>query len=265
MPKKHIFVSCGVHTEDERQFGKSIKELIESHEFSSFVAPTIHQPADLNTHVFQQLQLCDGFVAVLQKRGEVSYEKFPVKHRASVWIQQEIGIIFYRSFLIGRPIPTRIYIEEGILREGLTLYSIINPIEFQKKETVLEDLSQWLKGSTFAEQPVIARRKDIFERRTKSYNEYNWLILELIAAHCRNPGDVANYNMVLADFMAIQCERGHSHDEAGVFFENARVPLLTDGLISRATDHDTGATSLRMAPQWWDFVVEELRNRARIS
>ena len=265
MPNKHIFVSCGVHTEDERQFGESIKQLVESHDFNSFVAPAVHQPADLNTHVFRELQRCDGFVAVLQKRGEVHYESFPVKHRASVWIQQEIGIIFYRSFLVGRPIPTRIYVEESILREGLTTYSIINPIEFQTKETVLEDLSQWLKGPTFDEQPVLARRKDLFDRRTKSYDEYNWLLLELIAAHCRNPGDVVNYTMVLDDFINILQERGYKADEISPIFFKTQERLRADWLISEMTDQDTGITSFRVETQWWDLILEDLRNRARIS
>jgi hypothetical protein len=108
MPKKLIFVSCGVHTKEERAFGQKMATLIEQHEMATFLAPTVHQPADLNTHVFEQLQRCDGFVGVLQKRGEIRYEDFPVKHRGSVWIQQEIGILFYRSFLLGRAIPMRI-------------------------------------------------------------------------------------------------------------------------------------------------------------
>src|SRR2546422_868093 len=113
MPKKLIFVSCGVHAKEETTFGEKIGELIEAHDMTSFIAPKVHQAADLNTHVFKELQRCDGFVAVLQKRGEIHYEKFPVKHRASVWIHQEIGILFYRSFLLGQAIPMRLYMDAG--------------------------------------------------------------------------------------------------------------------------------------------------------
>ena len=159
MPKKRVFVSCGQHTEEEKSFGQEILRLIDSHGMAGFFAEEVHQAADLNTSLFKELQRCDALVAVLQKRGDVQYEKFPISQRASVWIQQEIAILFYRSFLLERTIPMRIYMERGILHEGLTTVSIINPIQFEKKQTVLEDLSQWLEGPAFEEQPVLTRRE----------------------------------------------------------------------------------------------------------
>jgi hypothetical protein len=59
-----VFISCGVHTAEERDFGQKIHRVIESEGMTSFLAPTVHQPADLNTHVFSELQRCDAFVAV---------------------------------------------------------------------------------------------------------------------------------------------------------------------------------------------------------
>ena len=50
----------------------------------------------------------------------------------------------------------RIYIEQGILHEGLTVFSIINPIWFDTKTTVLDDLSKWLEGPSFEEQPGVS-------------------------------------------------------------------------------------------------------------
>jgi len=149
MRKKRIFISCGQRLPEEKSFGLEIQRLI-NEKMDGFFAEEAHDAADLNTSLFRELQNCDGFVSVMHKRGEVNYSDSPAHYRASVWIQQEIAILHYRSLLIGRPIPMRIYLESGIQPEGLTQYSMINPIPFQDKETVLENLARWLsleKGS----------------------------------------------------------------------------------------------------------------------
>jgi hypothetical protein len=77
----------------------------------------------------------------MQKRGNVNYSDSPTHYRASVWIQQEIAILHYRSFLLGRPIPMRIYLESGIEPEGLTQFSMINPIKFETNRHSLRSIS----------------------------------------------------------------------------------------------------------------------------
>ena len=265
MPKRLIFVSCGQHTDEEKRFGQEILKLINLVGMTGFFADEVHQAADLNTSLFKELQRCDALVAVLQKRGEVHYEKFPLVQRGSVWIQQEIAVLFYRSFLLDRTIPMRIYMEGGILHEGLTTVSIINPIQFENKETVLEDLSEWLKGPAFEEQPVLARREDLFHRRSQAYKEHDWLVLELIAAHSRSPGDRANNSIVRNDFFVILAEVGKSDREADRLYNEAWSKLTSDGVITRTDDRGTGITNLRIETQWWDLVFDELRNRARIK
>ena len=230
-----------------------------------FFAEAAHDAADLNTSLFRELQNCDGFVAVMHKRGEVSYSDRPPHHRASVWIQQEIAILHYRSFLLGRPIPMRIYLESGIEPEGLTQFSMINPIKFEDTQAILEDLTKWLGGSTFDEPPVLARREDLFRRRIRTYTENHWLLLELIAAHSRNPGDSIDHAILLNDFAATVGESGHEEQLAKQLFEEVRVPLRLSGLIVHTEDQRTGQASYRLGTQWWDLVVEELRNRARMK
>lgn len=265
MSKKRIFVSCGQRTVEEKSFGQKIIQRIEEHGMLGFFAEEAHEPADLNTYLFKQLQRCDGFVAVLQKRGEVHYPGFSTKHRASVWIQQEIAILFYRSFLLGRPIPMRIYAERDMIREGLITMSIINPIDFKNEDHLLENLAAWLKGPAFEEQPVLARRENLFQRRMQNYNEYDWLILELIAAHSRNPGDTTNHSIIRRDFFAIVKEAGKSDREADKVYNDGWSKLTSDGVITRTEERGTGVTVLRVETQWWDLVLEELRNRARIT
>jgi len=265
MPRKLIFVSCGVHTEQERDFGRKIGVLIEKCEMTGFLAPAVHQPADLNTHVFKALQRCDGFVAVLQQRGEIHYESFPIKQRGSVWIQQEIGILFYRSFLLGRDIPIHIYREKDVLHEGLTTYSIINPIQFEEEATVLTDLEEWLKSPAFEEPPVLARREDLFRRRARAYKEHDWLFLEIVAAHCRNPGEKARYRIVHSDFCEILREQGKTPEESENLFNDALPKLYSDGVVFRIEGPTRDDVMLHIEPQWWDLVLEALRNQARVT
>jgi hypothetical protein len=260
MPKKRIFISCGQRLPEEKSFGREIQRLINEN-MDGFFAEEAHDAADLNTSLFRELQNCDGFVAVMHKRGEVSYSDRPAHYRASLWIQQEIAILHYRSFLLGRPIPMRIYLENGILPEGLTQYSMINPISFQDNQSVLHDLAKWLQGSTFDESPTLARREDLFRRRVQGYDENHWLLLELVAAHSRNPGDLVDYTMVQFDFVAILQERGQP--DAGNIFEKVRIPLKQSGLIINNIPGQPA--TFQIGTQWWDLVVEELRNQARIK
>lgn len=144
MPNRRIFVSCGQLTSKEKSLSEELINVIDKNGMKGFSAEETHQPADLNSFLFKEIQRCDGLVAVMQKRGEIRYLTYPLTQRSSVWIQQEIAILFYRSFLVGKPIPVRVYIEKGVLREGLMNFSIINPIEFTAKKTILEDLPRWL-------------------------------------------------------------------------------------------------------------------------
>lgn len=266
MAKKRIFISCGQRNGEEKNFGREIQQLINQNKnLEGFFAEEAHDASDLNTALFRELQRCDGFVAVAHKRGEILDPGFDVTHRASVWIQQEIGILFYRSFLLGRPeaLPMRIYIEQGILHEGLTRYSIINPIWFDTKQIVIDDLSKWLEGPSFEEQPVLARREDLFRRRALTLSDHEWLILEITAAHSRRVGDPAIRDFVQGDFCLIVEEAGIDHEAAPRRFENALSILIEQGVIV-VTNIDN-RLCLRIQPQWWDLVLDELRTRERLK
>ncbi len=267
MATRRIFISCGVHTQEERALGQKIRLLIEEQKMTSFLAPEVHQPADLNTHVFKELQRCDGFVALLQKRGEIRYEDFPIKHRGSVWIQQEIGILFYRSFLLEREIPIAIFREKDVLHEGLTMYSIINPIEFEVEDEVLKHLSEWLRGPAFEEQPVLARREDLFLRQTRSYEDHHWLLLELIAAYSREPGDRVHQAFLGKYFSQILQEQGKDiTQDPNTHFNRTLSKLVSDGMVADTYERAGGGVHFySLELPWWDLIHDELRNRARLK
>lgn len=264
MAKKRIFISCGQRTAEEKLFGQKIQTLINQY-MEGFFAEYAHDAADLNTAVFRELQNCDGFVAVMQKRGAVQDLNSPVHYRASVWIQQEIAILHYRSFLIGKTIPMRLYLEMGILPEGLTKYSMINPIPFKETQTILEDLGEWLHGPTFREPPELARREDLFRRRVEANDEDAWLILELIAAHCQGPNDTVENVFVLGDFVTIGKEKGTSDADVAQRFNSKLSRLISSGLVGRRSGREPLTAGLYIEKQWWDLILEELRNQARIK
>lgn len=158
----------------------------------------------------------------------------------------------------------RIYMESGIEPEGLTQFSMINPIKFEDAQAILEDLAKWLRGSTFEEPPALARREDLFRRRIQDCGEHHWLLLELIAAHSRNPGDSVNYNLLKNDFSTIPRARVHEQSELNELFEKGWADLRKNGLII-SSDPGAGYVTVSIGTQWWDLIVEELRNQARMK
>jgi hypothetical protein len=99
---RRIFVSCGQQSTAEKNLGMRIKKIIDKQKgMRGFFAEDVHSPSDLNRAVFDELKTCDGFFAVMHKRGEISYVDFPKSQRSSVWIQQEIALLCYRMHLQG--------------------------------------------------------------------------------------------------------------------------------------------------------------------
>lgn len=253
MTKKRIFVSCGQRTKKEKEFGKDILKVVDDHKMDGFFAEEVHEAADLNQTLFKKLQHCDGFVAVLQKRGEVRYAGFPVTHRASVWIQQEIGILFYRSFLLNHPIPMRVYAQKGVFHEGLTSVSIINPIEFRSPKYVLKNLSEWLESEIFKEEPALARRESMFKSRVQNLDADDWLILELVAA--LSPAARAEVARVQ---VAKDYKPGGRQNKISEDFNDRLGKLESFGLL-RIPKGDT----IIINPVWWDLLWQEFRNQGR--
>lgn len=256
MPKKRIFISCGQITEDEKRFGKELRKLLDKNDMVGFFADEAHEPADLYTYLFRELQHCNGYIAVLQNRGEVRFDDFDPIHRASVWIQQEIAVVFYRCFLLGRSIPMRIYMERGLRHEGFITVSIINPIQFDDKETVFKDLSKWLKGPTFEEQPVLVRRESAFENRARALDEEDWLLLELIAVHSPDPGGLAPEGQITKDFLEL-CSQARTKQ---YYTRNKLGRLEFTGLITIIQERPR---RIQINKPWWDLILDELRNQGR--
>ncbi len=265
MPRRRtVFVSCGQLAEPERALGRGVAHVIETHGMTPFIAQTVHSAGDLNSEVFRAIQACDAFLAILQKRGIVTFADHQPVERSSVWIQQEIAAFCYRMFVEQRSLPIRVYAEPGIRREGVLEIAIVNPIDFVRGEDVIAGVDAWLKGREFEENPVLARREELFRSRFDRLNEDQELVLELIAAHCLEPGDFGLEHIVRDDFFeVVRAKSGNvENDVLGRRFGGAYATLVALGLVRSEAPPGQNPRTL-IAKQWWQLVHDELRNRGR--
>lgn len=80
--KNKIFISCGQRTDEEKQLGNQIRQLIlDETSFEPYFAEYQTTLDGLTNNIFSELYNCSGFIAVMHKRGNISYNK---KLRASV-------------------------------------------------------------------------------------------------------------------------------------------------------------------------------------
>jgi hypothetical protein len=263
MPDRRIFISCGQLTEQERTLGRRLKTTIDERPgMTGFFANEVHSAAGLNAEIFQAIQTCYAFLAVLHHRGEVRFPGYPDAQRSSVWIQQEIAIFSYRMFLEGTPRPIRVYEQRGILLEGLMRAAVVNPVPFDTDEEVIRDVETWLDGRELEGDPILARREDLFRRRMDGLSDDALLLLELTIAHAVTPTDRVDQLSVIDDFYdSLGVPRGNQ--EAFERSERARRDLMDRGLLGWAADHARGRPDLWVYRQWWELASDEFRVRSR--
>jgi len=64
--------------------------------------------------------------------------------RASVWIEQEIAIAAYMKQVRRKDIGIRLFLQKGIVLEGIREKLIINPFEFESNDEVVTQLESFL-------------------------------------------------------------------------------------------------------------------------
>jgi hypothetical protein len=146
-----VFISCGQCSRDEIELGQKLKSLVEEHTpFEGYFAQNQTTLDGLSRDVFGALNPCAGFVAVMHSRGNVATPDG--SHvRASVWIEQEIAIAAFLAQAQGRRIPTAIYIQEGIKREGVREQLLLTgALEFRVSEEVRGDFEAQVVNGKFA-------------------------------------------------------------------------------------------------------------------
>lgn len=136
--KPIVFISCGQRTEEEKQLGANIEDMIRDlTPFEPYFAEYQTSFEGLSKHVFGALDQCVGMVVVLHNRGIVKPNNFI---RASVWVEQEIAIAAFLQQVLGRAPHIAAFAEAGVVREGVREALLLNPKEFRKNQDVLDHL-----------------------------------------------------------------------------------------------------------------------------
>jgi hypothetical protein len=137
--KEIVFISCGQQTEQEKELGKQIQELVRGlTPFEPYYAEYQSSLEGLTKNIFAALHRCVGFVAVMHHRGRVETPGSLV--RASVWVEQEIAIAAFIRTILGKNIEVAAFIEKGIALEGVRKQLLLNPKEFTGNKDVIDYL-----------------------------------------------------------------------------------------------------------------------------
>jgi hypothetical protein len=154
--KPLVFISCGQYADHERNLGKELARTVE--ELTScegYFAENQNALLGLSQHIFGALDRAVGFIAVMHYRGQVATPSG--RHvRGSVWVEQEIAIAAFLAQAQGRRLPTLVYIQKGIEREGVRQQLRLKPIEFETEAEILTDLREQITKGTF--EPIVVGR-----------------------------------------------------------------------------------------------------------
>ena len=255
MPTRLIFI-CHGQLPHEKPKGLVLAKLIDDTPgFRAFFAENVQSTDGLSQHIFGNLERCDGFLAVMHKRGKVTWPGGELT-RASVWIQQELAIVSFLNHQRHAPrrIKVRVFMERGIEREGLADVLILNPTPFENDDDLPDLVRQWLTGPDFAEDPIASTRKELFRKSTADFKKGHWKYLEVM--------------MVLSGETTNVVNESHVHTMLGQMqFSGDTLSIKTElgakGFLWHTTtpDPERGIIPIRLAAGFIDLIADELRRR----
>ncbi len=136
---RQVFISCGQQSEEEKGLGNAIVRLVKDRTgIDGYFAEYQHSLDGLTRNIFNAIHSASAFIAVIHRRDQLSAN--PAVYRGSVWVEQEIAIAAFLVQSLGLDLPARVYVQEGIVREGVRGYIHLNPIEFKENQEVLNSL-----------------------------------------------------------------------------------------------------------------------------
>jgi hypothetical protein len=68
-------------------------------------------------------------------------------YRGSVWVEQELAIASFMVQTLGLVLPAKVYVQNGIRREGVRGFILLNPTTFETADEIITDLEAWLPTS----------------------------------------------------------------------------------------------------------------------
>jgi hypothetical protein len=141
-PRRKVFVSCGQYTDEEKDLGKRVCDLVtESTTFDGYFAQNQTTLKTLTENVLRRLYESVGLIVIMHHRGKIEGHS---ANRASVWIEQEIAIATLMEQVLSRPLHVALFVQRGIAVEGIRQQIQLNPIEFSNNDEVIAYLREIL-------------------------------------------------------------------------------------------------------------------------
>jgi hypothetical protein len=146
-----VFISCGQVTPAEISIGKKLCELVvREGRYEPYFAENQSTLEGVTNNILDRLIYTEAFVGILHPRGEVHISAvsgaLPAITRASVWVEQEIAILAAASHAQRRQVQVQLYVKRGVVREGLRLFVMANPYEFDDEVEIEKHFENVLRG-----------------------------------------------------------------------------------------------------------------------
>ena len=110
-PGKTIYISCGRFTDEEKELGKRVCELVtKSTPFEGYFAQNQTTLKTLSEKVLRRLYESVGLIAIMHHRGKIEGHNVI---RASVWIGQEIAMATLMEQVLGRPVHVALFVQDS--------------------------------------------------------------------------------------------------------------------------------------------------------
>jgi hypothetical protein len=140
-----IFISCGQVTQEEKQLGKDVCELVTKlTPHRPYFAENQSSVDGVTNSILRNLDDATALIAIMHHRDTVISRSQTQFIRASIWIEQEIAIAAFITQVLKRGLRVAAYIQEGIRREGLRDKIQLNPKSFKNNAEILTDLEALL-------------------------------------------------------------------------------------------------------------------------
>ncbi len=132
--KGKVFVSCGQHSQKERQVAREISDLLVARGFSVYLAIDVQTILEINTGIIGELKDSDFYLFVNFRRERIGWAKF----RGSLFSNQELAIAYAFGFEKLLVINQRGVMSEGMLRymgrDGSSLLLFVTVLLFHRGE-----------------------------------------------------------------------------------------------------------------------------------
>ena len=153
---KVVFISCGQVTEEEKNLGIAIAQMVEQlTPFQAYLAQNQSSLEGLTQNILKALNRCVGLIVVMHPRGKVSGIPHHQHIRASVWIEQEIAIAAFLTQVLHRDVKVAAFVHKDVYREGMRDELQLNPVVFENSDEVLVNLlkilNRWQERDGHAE------------------------------------------------------------------------------------------------------------------